>query len=606
MISTKVTAVLRRRWPILAIAFAIGVLAGAVSSQLAPSDIVQQYRAEQVVVANSTGTGGVSVQQDSLKVTRGEIPTIAAEAMGGGERGDRLAADMSVTVDTESQAITIASVDVNPDVAAQRVNAVTTAFLDVTNGQRQEAERVRVEQLGAAAKAAEEDLATFDETYPDLVDPDAEVTDPETGEVVQDDGPDPALVSQRQSLSDAAAQARSEATVQKAQLASTQPYQSLGEQQPKRDKRGAFEVPNSLPLRATFLGLFGLLLGVILALVLERLNRRIDTRPELAEACPLPIIAEVGFVAANRRPTADGSLILTGVWAEAYRRVRSAMQFVYERGTFGATGKAAGPAPTKSDGHGGVFMFTSTAPGEGKTTSALLTAQAMAEVGVRTLLVGADFRRPALADVMGIDAGPTIADLTGPAERRPKVDQVVRPTKFPNLYLALSGRPTRDVSELIAATRQLVSQAASQNATVIIDTSPLNASSDALDLLPVVDHVIMVVRSGRSTEDDLVESIDALERVGADVMGTLLVGTPNAGRRQAYYYDYYSHEGLKDAVGPAKSFVIDDSDDSDFVGDHNDDSEDDESVDGDGSDGPHVKETPDSSNQRADEVGTTP
>ena len=600
MISTKVTAVLRRRWPILAVAFAIGMLAGAVSSQLAPSDIVQQYRAEQVVVANSSGTGGVSVQQDSLKVTRGEIPTIAAEAVGDGERGDQLASDISVTVDTDSQAITIASVDVNPDVAAQRVNAVTTAFLDVTNGQRQEAERVRVEQLAAAAKAAEADLATFDETYPDLVDPDAEVTDPETGEVVQGDGPDPALVSQRQSLSDAAAQARSEATVQKAQLASTQPYQSLGEQQPKRDSRGAFEVPNSLPLRATFLGLFGLLLGVILALVLERLNRRIDTRPELAEACPLPIIAEVGFVPPSRRPTADGSLILTGVWAEAYRRVRSAMQFVYERGTFGATGKATGPAPTKSDGHGGVFMFTSTAPGEGKTTSALLTAQAMAEVGVRTLLVGADFRRPALADVMGIEAGPTIADLTGPAERRPKVDQVVRPTKFPNLYLALSGRPTRDVSELIAATRQLVSQAASQNATVIIDTSPLNASSDALDLLPVVDHVIMVVRSGRSTEADLVESIDALERVGADVMGTLLVGTPNAGRRQAYYYDYYSHEGLKDAVGPAKSFVIDDSDDSDFVGDHDNDSEDDaDRVGG-------KPKVADDSKQRAEEVGTTP
>jgi Mrp family chromosome partitioning ATPase len=599
MISTKVTAVLRRRWPILAVAFAIGMLAGAVSSQLAPSDIVQQYRAEQVVVANSSGTGGVSVQQDSLKVTRGEIPTIAAEAVGDGERGDQLASDISVTVDTDSQAITIASVDVNPDVAAQRVNAVTTAFLDVTNGQRQEAERVRVEQLAAAAKAAEADLATFDETYPDLVDPDAETTDPETGGVVQDDGPDPALVSQRQSLADAAAQARSEATVQKAQLASTQPYQSLGEQQPKRDSRGAFEVPNSLPLRATFLGLFGLLLGVILALVLERLNRRIDTRPELAEACPLPIIAEVGYVPPARRPTADGSLILTGVWAEAYRRVRSAMQFVYERGTFGATGKATGPAPTKSDGHGGVFMFTSTAPGEGKTTSALLTAQAMAEVGVRTLLVGADFRRPALADVMGIEAGPTIADLTGPAERRPKVDQVVRPTKFPNLYLALSGRPTRDVSELIAATRQLVTQAASQNATVIIDTSPLNASSDALDLLPVVDHVIMVVRSGRSTEDDLVESIDALERVGADVMGTLLVGTPNAGRRQAYYYDYYSHEGLKDAVGPAKSFVIDDSDDSDFVGDNNDDSDDDDGVD-------RKSKVAENSKQHADEVGTTP
>ena len=564
MISTKVTAVLRRRWPILAIAFAVGVLAGAVSSQLAPSDIVQQYKAEQVVVANASGTGGVSVQQDSLKVTRGEIPTIAAEAMGDGGRGDRLASTISVTVDTDSQSITIASVDVSPDVAAQRVNEVTKAFLNVTNGQRQKAEQVRVQQLEEAATAAEKDLATFDKTYPDLTNPDTAATDPETGEPVAGDGPDPTLVSQRQSLSDAAAQARSEATVQKAELASTQPYQSLGEQQPQRDKRGALEVPNSLPLRATFLGLFGLLLGVILALVLERLNRRIDTRPELAEACPLPIIAEVGYVPETRLPSADGSLILAGVWAEAYRRVRSAMQFVHERGSLAASGptRTAGgdgvnTAPSDPK-RGGVYLFTSTAPGEGKTTSAVLTAQAMAEVGVRTLLVGADFRRPTLAGVMGIEPGPTIADLTLPVGERPKVDQVVRPTKFANLYLALSGQPTRDVSELIAATRQLVNQAAAQNATVIIDTSPLNASSDSLDLLPVVDHVIMVVRSGRSTEADLVESVDALERVGANVMGTLLVGTPNAGRRQAYYYDYYSSEGLDGPGIPASALQSDD------------------------------------------------
>jgi len=65
----------------------------------------------------------------------------------------------------------------------------------------------------------------------------------------------------------------------------------------------------------------------------------------------------------------------------------------------------------------------------------------MAEVGVRTLLVGADFRRPTLAGVMGVEPGATIADLTGPAENRPTVDQVVRPTKFTNLYLALSGQP---------------------------------------------------------------------------------------------------------------------------------------------------------------------
>ena len=82
MISSKVTAVLRRRWPILVISLVIGSLAGVLSSQLAPSDIVQQYRAEQVVVANAAGTGGVSVQQDSLKVTSGALPTLSAEALG--------------------------------------------------------------------------------------------------------------------------------------------------------------------------------------------------------------------------------------------------------------------------------------------------------------------------------------------------------------------------------------------------------------------------------------------------------------------------------------------------------------------------------------------
>ena len=139
---------------------------------------------------------------------------------------------------------------------------------------------------------------------------------------------------------------------------------------------------------------------------------------------------------------------------------------------------------------------------------------------------------------------------------------------------------------------------------MIIDTSPLNASSDALDLLPVVDHVIMVVRSGRSTETDLVESIDALERVGADVMGTLLVGTPNAGRRQAYYYDYYSAEGLKEPLGSAKSFVIDDSDDSDPMADN--EAGDDDIVDSVGPAGPAVNAAPKGSKQRADGVGTTP
>ncbi|MBK7324193.1 MAG: CpsD/CapB family tyrosine-protein kinase [Candidatus Microthrix sp.] len=408
-----------------------------------------------------------------------------------------------------------------------------------------------MEQLEEAAESAQKDLDQFDETYPGVATPEEPELDPETGEPV-DGGVAAAnalqLQGQRRQLADTAAAARSEAKVQKAQIAQRQPYESLGEQSPRLAKRSALEIPTSMPLRASLLGLLGLTLGVILCLILERTNRRIDTRRELADASDLPIIAEVGYVAESRRPEADGAIMLAGVWAESYRRVRSALQFVQAQGAPGAvaaehaTGESVAAAVSATETRGTVFMFTSTAPQEGKTTSAVLTAQALAEVGVRTLLVGADYRRPSLHVMLGAEPGATVSDMTGPVDERPPLDQVVRPTKFPNLYMALSGQPTRDVSDLIAATRQLVAQAAAQRATVIIDTSPLNASSDPLDLLPVVDHVIMVVRSGGSAEADLVESIDTLERLGADVMGTLLVGTPNAGRRQAYYYDYYSAE----------------------------------------------------------------
>ena len=67
MISTKIKAILRRRWPILAVSLVVGILAGAVSAQLAPSDVIQKYKAEQVVVSNPNAAVAGQVQQDSLK-----------------------------------------------------------------------------------------------------------------------------------------------------------------------------------------------------------------------------------------------------------------------------------------------------------------------------------------------------------------------------------------------------------------------------------------------------------------------------------------------------------------------------------------------------------
>ena len=227
MITTKIKAILRRRWPILAVSLAIGILAGAVSAQLAPSDVIQKYKAEEVVVSNPNAAVAGQVEQDRLKVTRGQIPGLAAAAIGADVKPEDLAEEIDVVVDTNSLSIKISSTNENPELAEKRVNEIAKAFLTTTNSRLQESERIQVEQLEEAAASADKDLADFDSRYPDLATTIDPPIDPETGEPA-DGGVAAAnafqLQDQRRQLADAAAAARSEAKVQKAQIAQRQPH----------------------------------------------------------------------------------------------------------------------------------------------------------------------------------------------------------------------------------------------------------------------------------------------------------------------------------------------------------------------------------------------
>ncbi len=79
----------------------------------------------------------------------------------------------------------------------------------------------------------------------------------------------------------------------------------------------------------------------------------------------------------------------------------------------------------------------------------------------------------------------------------------------------------------------------------MVDTSPLQAATDAIDLLPAVDHGLLVVRSGRSTPSSVRQSLESLDRAGASVLGLVLIGTPSVGRTQAYYEEYYAAPAMQ-------------------------------------------------------------
>lgn len=540
---TKLRAVLRRRWPLLLATTLVGVLVGLVSAQFARSDTVEQvFTATQTIVANAGSGASPLIPQDELKITRGAIPERAAvmfnETNGAQETAGDLAGTIATAFDADSNSLSISSNDVNPDLAAARVAAFTAAFLEVTNNQLQSESRRQLDQLKADLDAVTARLAAFDAANPQVARPEA---------LGSEDIGIQFLLAERQSLVAQVEQAEQQFRDQERQISRTAPYESLGPEQPRPAASGLVSVPTSAPVRAALVGLLGLLLGGVVAMLIERVNRRIDTREELVEFTDIPILAEVGFLPeAKRRPNDDGSLRLEGVWSEPYRRVRSAIHFVQSTHRIGEGQQQAGAGATEPR----VFLVTSTSPGEGKSTTVALTGEALAETGVPTLVVGGDFRRPAVDRMLGVPREPSMQDMARLDVNRAGVDDVVHQRGDSSLYVAPAGKGTREVSGLIEAAKVVATAGRERGATVLFDSAPLQAANDTLDLLPVVDYVILVVRSGRSTEAAMSDVIDTLTRMDAKILGIVLIGTTSVGRRQSYYYDYYSPSAEPPTLGP--------------------------------------------------------
>ena len=283
----KLQAILKRRWPLLLLATVLGASGGILSSRLAPKDVVQLYRAEQVVVANDQVTGMNAVAQDALRVTRGAVPTLAAARLGTPEEADALASLISVEVSAESKTFTVSTEDPDAEVAAKRVDAFVVEFLSVTNRALQQDDQTQLKLLQTDIDQAKAALSKFDELNPAIAQSDSNL--PSTVAVS-------ALIAERRVLVDRITQTEIEYRRRQLAVSETVPYESLGSERPRLTSGGILKIPTSPPLRAGLLGFLGLSLGAIVVLIIERIQRRIDTRDELAQLVELPVLAEIGLI----------------------------------------------------------------------------------------------------------------------------------------------------------------------------------------------------------------------------------------------------------------------------------------------------------------------
>ncbi len=172
-------------------------------------------------------------------------------------------------------------------------------------------------------------------------------------------------------------------------------------------------------------------------------------------------------------------------------------------------------------------------------------AVAMAESGREVLVCDADFRAPTVHLAFGLETGPGLTDLITDPDLSGNLVDLVHPTPVAGVSLVHGGSSMENAAELVATKgARLLEQARSLADVVIMDTAPLLVVSDASELLPEVDAVVIVARVHRTTRDSARRTSELLERADIPVLGVVLIGTQSPG--MAYYGRQYGY-GPKDA-----------------------------------------------------------
>ncbi|MCI5726366.1 MAG: CpsD/CapB family tyrosine-protein kinase [Clostridium sp.] len=210
------------------------------------------------------------------------------------------------------------------------------------------------------------------------------------------------------------------------------------------------------------------------------------------------------------------------ITAEAYRVLRTNIQY------------------SSFDSELHTLAVTSAEPGEGKSTVAGNIAIAFSQSEKKTIIVDCDLRKPSLHKKF------KISNTTGVTEvliGKEKLEDTVY--KFSdNLDVLTSGKLPPNPSEMLGSKtmERLLEVLKEKYDMVILDTAPLQAVTDAQILSTKIDGIILVVRAEATKKDSVVAAKGLLDKVGANVVGTVLNGVENS--RRKYYY-YYGREGDK-------------------------------------------------------------
>lgn len=286
------------------------------------------------------------------------------------------------------------------------------------------------------------------------------------------------------------------------------------------------------PARNLAIGLgLGLLLGIGIAMVRDMLDNTVKDRQTLEQITGTGIVGTIPLDKDRRQKPSIAFDTDNSIIAEAFRKLRTNLQFL------------------TVDNPPRMMVVTSSVPSEGKSTTAINTALALAEAGNRVVIVDGDLRRPALhkyLDLVGTVGFSTV--LSGAVQ----LDEALQVSRFPGLSVLTAGTIPPNPSELLGSqsTKKLLAELRAEFDYVIVDSTPLLAVTDAAILATSADGALMITRYGSTKHDQLAYAIGSLKGVGAPLLGTVMTMTPARGNA-SYSYSYYGDAANQRTTRPS-------------------------------------------------------
>jgi succinoglycan biosynthesis transport protein ExoP len=509
----QVLGILRRRGPWILVCFVL--VAGAAygfskhqtKKYTATASLVfnNNQQAQQVAGLPVASSGNQLAQQNTnLKLVQlGDMAAKTAGLLGQGLTKDKVSGDLSVSAQAESNIVNVAATATSPALAAGITNTYTKQFVaeQQNSNHAYYASALRLVEKQLRALSSKERAGT-------------------AGLALQD---------RAQSLGTLAELRNGNVQIAQAATVPTSPSS------PKVS-------------RNTILGgVLGLLLGLGVAFLLERMDRRIREPKDLEAIYGLPLLGVVPESAAlsrSGRGKKGTGEVLPASEAEAFHLIRAHLRYF------------------NVDRELRTLLVASAAPGDGKTTVARHLAAAAARMGARVLLLEADLRRPTIAQQLDVLSGPGLADVLIGAVSLSEATQMIDldPTsgdggggRMFDVLVAGAALPPNP-GELIEshAMESLLEQAKGQYDLVVIDTPPLTAVSDAFPLLRKVDGVIIVGRVGRNRRDVAQRLHETLTGAGAPLLGVVANGFKQS-RRGGYGSYGYAYNYATSGSGPTAS-----------------------------------------------------